>query len=478
MGGTDVRVLLDTGSSDLWVNFQGATPVTAPLNKKVDLAYAIGRVSGDVQTTDVLIGNRTVPQQAFIHVKDTSTFAGDIHSQGYDGLLGLGPNEASNILDEVDDPKGDTLLHRIFQAQGAGSHNYITMLLDRKNDTSDPFPGQFTISEPVEQFKQILNEPKLNVAEVFKFMEADQHWQALTDKDIGIIGPDGEVIASDSIVPKAPDGQMVAVFDSGFTFSQVPRDVADAIYGRVKGAQYSTKDEMWLVPCGQMLNLTFNFGGKKFPIHPLDVVNDDFRRKDANGNHVCIGAFQPITTAFSIFGNFDMILGMSFMRSVYTLMEYGDWLNDKTSEQQDPYIQLLSVTDAAAARQEFIQVRHNGQDETGLAQWQLLPKDQMQHSPVSDEEKKKKYQEMVLSRWPYILAGCLVGVLLIVGLIVWKCCCRRKKAPSSKANNWVNNKGGAEANTSYVPLQVPAGGHSTASLSERGYGSYKGNGHY
>jgi hypothetical protein len=47
---------------------------------------------------------------------------------------------------------------------------------------------------------------------------SDQHWQALTDSGVGIIGPDGQPIVVDSIVPNAPKGQFVAVFDSGFTF--------------------------------------------------------------------------------------------------------------------------------------------------------------------------------------------------------------------------------------------------------------------
>lgn len=47
---------------------------------------------------------------------------------------------------------------------------------------------------------------------------SDQHWQALTDTNVGIIGPDGQPIVVDSIVPNVPDGQFVAVFDSGFTF--------------------------------------------------------------------------------------------------------------------------------------------------------------------------------------------------------------------------------------------------------------------
>lgn len=52
-----------------------------------------------------------------------------------------------------------------------------------------------------------------------------------------------------------------------------------------------------------------------FAVHPLDVVDDNFKVLDKNGNHVCIGAFQPITSAFSLFGNFDMIMGMTFRAS-------------------------------------------------------------------------------------------------------------------------------------------------------------------
>jgi len=75
----------------------------------------------------------------------------------------------------------------------------------------------------------------------------------------------------------------------GFTFSQIPRSVSDAIYGRVRGAEFNTKDQLWLVPCDQMLNISFNFGGVNFPIHPLDTVSSDFDMTDSNGNTVCVG---------------------------------------------------------------------------------------------------------------------------------------------------------------------------------------------
>ncbi|KAF7364913.1 Aspartic peptidase A1 [Mycena venus] len=444
LAGTSVSVILDTGSSDLWVHFPGTPPTTTDTGKGLSLAYAVGSASGNIHTAQLEFDGYTVQDQAFLQVADASSFSTD---DAFDGLIGLGPNVGSAIHDKLDGDAGSTMLNRIF-SQNKTTSNYITFLLDRKNDPGEPFTGQFSIGEPVKGFENITSQPNLNVETVHKLLDDQQHWQALTDKDNTVTGPDGNVINIKSIVPKAPKGQMVAVFDSGFTFSQVPRDMSDAIYGRVQGAVYDTKNEWWTVPCGQMINLTFHFGGVAFPIHPLDVVDDNFKILDKNGNHVCIGAFQPITSAFSLFGNFDMIMGMTFIRNAYTLMNFGDWVDDSSTDRGDPYIQLLPLTDPAAAHADFVNVRLAGVDTTGSSQYALLPADQMQHSPVSAEEKKKKYEEMILSRWPYILVGCLVGVILIIALIVWRCCCRRK-------GKQARNKGFFEQKSqTYLPLQV------------------------
>lgn len=56
-----------------------------------------------------------------------------------------------------------------------------------------------------------------------------------------------------------------------------------------------------------MLNISFNFGGVNIPIHPLDAVSDDFSMTDSNGQPICIGTFQPITSAFSLLGSYDII---------------------------------------------------------------------------------------------------------------------------------------------------------------------------
>jgi len=119
------------------------------------------------------------------------------------------------------------------------------------------------------------------------------------------------------------------------------------------------------------------------------------------------------------------------VRNAYTLMSFNSW----ASGSNDPYVQLLPTTSLSAAHSDFVSLRLGGQDTSADSQYALLPSDQMQHSPVSAEEKKKKYQEMVLSRWPYIFVGCLAFVLIVTGCVIWRCCCRkRRERNKAKAN--------------------------------------------
>ncbi len=180
---------------------------------------------------------------------------------------------------------GDTPLSRIFQ-QNKTTQNFVSILLDRHNDPTDTVTGQITISELASGFETIQSEPKLDIKDVF-FHSSSQHWAVYIDSN-GVIGPDGKPISMTSIVPHVTGGKLVAVLDSGFTMSQVPRKMADAIYGRVQGANYSEDQGLWMVPCDQELNISFTFGGVKMPVHPLDVVSSDFN----------LGSYCPGTVMF------------------------------------------------------------------------------------------------------------------------------------------------------------------------------------
>ncbi|CAL1712375.1 unnamed protein product [Somion occarium] len=427
LGGREIPVLLDTGSSDLWVT--GDVPGTKDLGKAISLSYAVGTASGDINTADLTFDGFTVKDQAYLLVKDTSSFSLDIKAQGFEGLIGLGPNTGSTIRDEIDNNSGDSVLSRIF-SQNATSHNYLTMLLDRQGDTSDPFTGQLSISELIPGFENVTDMPKLTVDKVHRLTDADQHWQTFTDIN-GVIGPDGQPIKINSIVPKADDGELVVIFDSGYTLPQVPRAMSDAIYGRVQGAAYNEQGGYWTVPCDQLINLSFKFGGIEYPVHPLDVSSSDFNILDATGNPVCV------------------------VRNVYALMEYGNWVKNSKNDRNDPYIQLLPLTDKQAAHDDFVKVRMGGIDNTGDSAHALLPADQMKHSPISSAEKKKHYEEKVLSRWPYIFVGCFAFVLIVIGLIIWRCCVARKRRNAKKASAMGINTAGQHPQTSYANLNNP-----------------------
>jgi Eukaryotic aspartyl protease len=231
-------------------------------------------------------------------VEDTSTFSPTLQEDGFQGLMGLGFDSGSNVRGVIGAGAGDTPLSRIFQLNKT-TQNFVSFQLDRLNDPTDTVTGQITVSELISGYESVASQPKLSVKDVPFLDTTSQHWAVLTDKN-GVIGPDGNVISIESIVPHVSGGQLVAVLDSGFTLSQVPRKMADAIYGRVQGASYSVDNGFWMVPCDQQLNISFLFGGVKMFVHPLDVVSGDFR-----SGSLCPGAVSILDCACSIVKSID-----------------------------------------------------------------------------------------------------------------------------------------------------------------------------
>lgn len=222
------------------------------------------------------------------------------------GLIGLGPSRGSNVREALKTAAGNPVLDRIFLTD-TSTPNYLTTLLGRSDDPTDLFPGDITVGELVPGFENITQMPKLPVAQVSIRDTGDQHWQILLDKN-GIIGPDGKVINVTSIVDGGP--RLNAVLDTGFTLPQVPRQVSDAIYGRIPGAVFGDAGngagQTWMFPCDVEVNLTFSIGGVNIPIHPLDTS----LLWNQNGTQFCIGSVSappslraPISSNCTIFSS-------------------------------------------------------------------------------------------------------------------------------------------------------------------------------
>ena len=228
-------------------------------------------------------------------VEDSSSFSPTLQSNGFQGLIGLGFDITSVVRGKLGSGPGDTPLSRIFQLNKT-TQNFVSLQLDRAKDPTDTITGQITVSEIISGYENVTSQTKLWLKDA-SMDSTNQHWAVVTDNN-GVIGPDGNVIAEDSIVRHISGGSLVAVLDSGFTFSQVPRKMSDAIYGRVQGATYSTQEGLWKVPCTQNLSIAFVFGGVTMPIHPLDLVSNDLDQSDPNG--LCDGGVSVICSACSL----------------------------------------------------------------------------------------------------------------------------------------------------------------------------------
>ncbi|KAH9033895.1 aspartic peptidase domain-containing protein [Lactarius pseudohatsudake] len=284
LGGSQFSASIDIGSSDLWV--VGEVPDSKDTGVSTGVQYAIGSISGHIKTAPLAFLDVDVPDQAFIHVNASATYP-----EGR-GLIGLGPNVGSNVHDALKkQPRGDTVLDRIFR-QNLTTPNILTVLLSRSDKSTEQFPGEITVSDIIPGMENITDQPIIAIG--------NQHWQVLLDPD-GIIG-----------VEHQNTSQLTAIFDTGFTFNQVPRHISDA--------------------------------------------------SDTSDNQTCFGAFQPITIGAA--PDYDIILGMASLRNAYLLINYGDYVDGANTKAQ-PYVQLLSTTDPASAHLDFVNVRLSGTDTTG-----------------------------------------------------------------------------------------------------------------
>ncbi|TDL23431.1 acid protease [Rickenella mellea] len=359
LGGIQHSAMIDTGSSDFWVTKTVTDSKVLKVHAEID--YAMDSASGPVQLANLMFDDLTILDQAYCMSaylsSNTNANISLVQAKSSanlpaDALIGLGPGSNSIIRLKLGNSTGDPPLDRIFGQ--TLSPKFISVLLDRKAYDDDGMSnslehtGQLTIGEFISGLEAVNNQPKLPALKD-SGTGKPKHWQTTLDPDVSMLQ---------------------IMFDMGFTFPQVPKEVADGIYGKVPGSVFAALGDngIWTYPCDYELNVSLKLGGISYPVHSLDL-GMPLPELDSN---TCLATFQQRPGNFLDFADVDMILGAVFMHNTYTLVSFGDFVDGSSSNVSEPFIQLLSNTDVAGAHSDFVNLRLGGVDTTGT-QAPLLP---------------------------------------------------------------------------------------------------------
>ncbi|EPT05621.1 hypothetical protein FOMPIDRAFT_1013336 [Fomitopsis schrenkii] len=336
--GQPFQVQIDSGSSDLWLDTSG---VTLDGLEDTGVTGSIGYVDGSsatgpIELANVTFGEFTVEGQAFINAPGSNAT-----SAGYDlGLLGVGPPAASSVYDQLANSSYDgyPFLVNVFKLQPK-EPNFIAFLLSR-SEAGITEGGVMSIGELVKDYVAVLDQPKLPVV-------SDYSWEAFMD-GVYVDGQfyTGHSLGALDVTAEPGKNQTTIILDTGTSYATAPKYYVDAMYKHYPGAVWNDTIGFYTLPSAQSLTGLLLFDSSSvYPMNPIDVtdvqVNED-------GSYFCIGIFAPTPDNAGVA---DFILGDSFMRNVYTLLNYGS--NFTGHGDVPPYMQILSVTDADEAFANF-----------------------------------------------------------------------------------------------------------------------------
>ncbi|KAF8963536.1 aspartic peptidase domain-containing protein [Flammula alnicola] len=354
INGVQVQVALDTGSTDLWVIPPGGIGQFNDTGISLELLYGDGSygTKGTIGVAPFTFGPYKIDQQAFMNAVESNI--GLMQDSGIYGLMGLSFDfsSASPINQKIkslygpDATWGRSVLRNIF-AQNPTEPNFIAIDLSRTGDLEDTSGGSFAIGEYEDKYAAVANKTKLT-----QYPYGGDRWTTLLEG----IYVDGTAINVQSTIPSVPAGQAQAMLDTGDPSSIFPTAILDAIYSRVpRAALYSdATGRVWVIPCNTTTHVELVFGSERYAIHPLDLSTiSDPLTIDGQQYVACVSSFKGADNWGA--GDFDISLGDTFLRNVYSVFDFGDTLANGSTG--DPYMQLLSKIDPAKAIAQVASIR-------------------------------------------------------------------------------------------------------------------------
>ncbi|KAI0950285.1 hypothetical protein AcV7_008801 [Taiwanofungus camphoratus] len=346
IGGQNFFVLLDTGSSDLWVVSSDCTEEdcqavprynttnSSSLNLSdadFHLDYLLGSVTGSIGTDTITVGPYEVSLQTFALANMTEGLG--LSDTGNSGILGLSfPIEAA-----IPDTSGRTLLENIFASLNE-SNRYFAFKLGRSQNSSS-----FTIGQVDPDYANSTSD--LTFTPVSSSGGSSYNYWKLPLQSLTVNSTTFALSKSHVDGASAP----IAVLDTGTTLVLGPSADVERLWQSVGAAKRT--DVGWQVRCDRGIVIGFVLGEgenqKEYVIDPADLSWDEGGRDDG----WCLGGVQANDGVFSG----DWLLGDTFLRNVYVT-------HHAATSGQPPMIGLLGLTDPMSAMVQFREER--GDDPT------------------------------------------------------------------------------------------------------------------
>ncbi|KAG7439608.1 acid protease [Guyanagaster necrorhizus] len=308
------NVILDTGSSDLWVadtsctGCSSSTPLfdtqasstlktASGTSSETTIRYGSGAVAGTLSSDTVSMGGFNVTQQIFLAVDQTTS---SLLSGSVSGIMGLAFEQIAS-----------TQATPFWQALVAGNKltsPEMSFWLARHRGESDVQSevsgGVFTLggtnstlfTGDIEFLNMSASTPSFWLLEL----------QALT-------------VQNKSVTVTTSGTTALSAIDTGTTLIGGPSADVASLWAQVPGAQQARGQEgLYEFPCTTDVEVTMSFGGKAWPINSQDMNLGPA----TTGSSMCLGGIFDLTAGSNIpegTGNPGWVVGATFLKNVYSV---------------------------------------------------------------------------------------------------------------------------------------------------------------
>ncbi|PPQ65448.1 hypothetical protein CVT26_000100 [Gymnopilus dilepis] len=305
-------VILDTGSSDLWLasdtctDCDPSTPLfqtskstslqpSNSLNSQVVIRYGSGSVAGNLASDTVTMGGFTISQQTFLVVDRLTS---GLLDGSVSGIMGLA---FQSIASTRATPFWQALANN--NQLSSQELSFWLTRADPNSQTQNVPGGVFTLGGT--------NSSLFSGDIDFQDMPVSQpSFWLLSLSAVTVQGKSVQITTGNSAV---------SAIDTGTTLIGGPSNDVAAIWAAVPGSGPSDANQGFFhFPCNTQVNVTLSFGGKAWPINPQDMNIG----QESRGSSLCLGAIFDLSMGTNIpagSGNPNWVVGDTFLKNVYSV---------------------------------------------------------------------------------------------------------------------------------------------------------------